>query len=182
MNHTDNKENKTDINNESTNDNNTILDIKTLKEKKTKMKTKHVENKDKSRTIIKQRRIEFNKIEYSVRFLFNEIKMESGEDVLLEIVICDKNQNYVFIIKSWYCFDYKSKKCTDISCIVKATKSFKNMNKTFLEKLVNEKLNWESVHGVEMIKKFNTNILVKKISESDITMSLRKSGRTIYTT
>ena len=117
--------------------------------------------------------------------MFNEIKLESSEDVYLEIVIFDKNTNYVLIIliiKSWYCFDYLSKKYTDVSCIVKATECFKNMNKTFLEKLVNEKLNWESVHGIEMIKKFNTNILVKNISESDITMSLRKSGRTIYTT
>jgi hypothetical protein len=170
MNHTDNKENKTEV------------DIKTLKERKTKMKTKYLENKDKSRTIIKQRTIEIDKIEYSVGFVFNEIKMESSEDVYLEIVIFDKNTNYVLIIKSWYCFDYISKKYTDVSCIVKATERFKKMNKTFLEKLVNEKLNWESVHGIEMIKKFNTNILVKNISESDITMSLRKSGRTIYTT
>jgi hypothetical protein len=151
------------------------IDIKTLKDKR--IKTKYVEKKEKHISVIKERTIEFNKKEYQVKFLFDEIMTEYDENVFFEIIVFDNKQNYHFMIKSWYCFNYTSKKYTDLSCMVKATESFKNMNKTFLEKLVNEKLNWESIHGIEMIKKLNTNILVKNISKSDITMSLRKSGK-----
>jgi len=154
-----------------------ILDIKTLKDKRTKIKTKYVEKKEKHLSVIKERTIEFNKKEYQVKFLFDEIVTEYGEDVFFEIIVFDNKQNYHFMIKSWYCFNYENKKCIDNFCVVKATQSFKNMNTTFLEKLVGEKLIWESIHGIEIIKKFNSNILVKNISKSDITMSLRKSSK-----
>ena len=152
-----------------------ILDIKTLKDKKTKIKTKYVEKKDVHKKVMKERTIEFNNKEYKVDFLFDEIIGEDGEDVLLDIMVFDNKQYCQFMIKAWYNFNYSNQNYTDLLSIVKATESFKNMNKMFLEKLIGEKLIWESILGVIMIKEFNKNILVKKIYKRDINVCLRKT-------